>query len=102
MQENPVSLVSLFEATARVLPRDDDDLSVRENQNGGRGGIRTHGGLPHARFRVECLKPDSATLPFFAKRRCSGADYQLRGRYCKLRPRTTAARRGRNRLQIRY
>jgi hypothetical protein len=29
----------------------------------GRGGIRTHGGLPHARFRVECLKPDSATLP---------------------------------------
>jgi hypothetical protein len=30
---------------------------------GGRGGIRTHGGLPHARFRVECLKPDSATLP---------------------------------------
>src|SRR5437016_1036275 len=31
---------------------------------GGRGGIRTHGGLPHARFRVECLKPDSATLPF--------------------------------------
>ena len=32
-------------------------------QDGGRGGIRTHGGLPHARFRVECLKPDSATLP---------------------------------------
>jgi hypothetical protein len=31
---------------------------------GGRGGIRTHGGfLAHARFRVECLKPDSATLP---------------------------------------
>jgi hypothetical protein len=30
---------------------------------GGRSGIRTHGGLPHARFRVECLKPDSATLP---------------------------------------
>src|SRR5581483_676495 len=29
----------------------------------GRGGIRTHGGFPHARFRVECLKPDSATLP---------------------------------------
>jgi hypothetical protein len=32
-------------------------------RNGGRGGIRTHGGFPHARFRVECLKPDSATLP---------------------------------------
>ncbi len=32
-------------------------------QDGGRGGIRTHGGFPHARFRVECLKPDSATLP---------------------------------------
>ncbi len=35
----------------------------------GRGGIRTHGGFPHARFRVECLKPDSATLP--------------RARYCR-------------------
>src|SRR6266550_8812113 len=39
------------------------DLNVGENPIGGRGGIRTHGGLPHARFRVECLKPDSATLP---------------------------------------
>ena len=36
----------------------------------GRGGIRTHGGFPHARFRVECLKPDSATLPI--------------ARYCRL------------------
>ena len=36
---------------------------LRKFQNGGRGGIRTHGGFPHARFRVECLKPDSATLP---------------------------------------
>ena len=35
----------------------------------GRGGIRTHGGLPHARFRVECLKPDSATLPGCEKER---------------------------------
>src|SRR5437016_3900624 len=34
-----------------------------EEDLGGRGGIRTHGGFPHARFRVECLKPDSATLP---------------------------------------
>src|SRR4029078_693279 len=33
------------------------------HDGGGRGGIRTHGGFPHARFRVECLKPDSATLP---------------------------------------
>jgi hypothetical protein len=32
MRENPSSLFSLFEATARVPPRDDDDLSVRENQ----------------------------------------------------------------------
>ena len=32
-------------------------------EGSGRGGIRTHGGFPHARFRVECLKPDSATLP---------------------------------------
>src|SRR5690242_7359710 len=38
-------------------------ISLRINEIGGRGGIRTHGGLPHARFRVECLKPDSATLP---------------------------------------
>src|SRR5882724_2093723 len=36
---------------------------------GGRGGIRTHGGFPHARFRVECLKPDSATLPLRKKER---------------------------------
>ncbi len=36
---------------------------------GGRGGIRTHGGFPHARFRVECLKPDSATLPLREKER---------------------------------
>src|SRR5206468_6326377 len=35
----------------------------RGSNRGGRGGIRTHGGFPHARFRVECLKPDSATLP---------------------------------------
>src|SRR5437867_7988658 len=35
----------------------------------GRGGIRTHGGFPHARFRVECLKPDSATLPPKQKKR---------------------------------
>ena len=35
----------------------------------GRGGIRTHGGFPHARFRVECLKPDSATLPLRKKER---------------------------------
>jgi hypothetical protein len=38
-------------------------VAARARRNGGRGGIRTHGGLPHARFRVECLKPDSATLP---------------------------------------
>ncbi len=36
----------------------------------GRGGIRTHGGFPHARFRVECLKPDSATLPIGRHCRC--------------------------------
>jgi hypothetical protein len=40
--------------------------SVQETR--GRGGIRTHGGLPHARFRVECLKPDSATLPLHRKK----------------------------------
>ena len=39
-----------------------------KTRNGGRGGIRTHGGLPHARFRVECLKPDSATLPLRRKK----------------------------------
>ena len=37
-------------------------------ENGGRGGIRTHGELPHVRFRVECLKPGSATLPFDSQR----------------------------------
>src|SRR5439155_6777644 len=36
----------------------------------GRGGIRTHGEFPHARFRVECLKPDSATLPIGRHCRC--------------------------------
>ena len=43
----------------------DANLAVQavDRGTGGRGGIRTHGGLPHARFRVECLKPDSATLP---------------------------------------
>src|SRR5437773_11106585 len=39
----------------------------RCGENRGRGGIRTHGGFPHARFRVECLKPDSATLPVTKK-----------------------------------
>src|SRR4030095_12145487 len=29
----------------------------------GRGGIRTHGGFPHARFRVAWLKPGSAPPP---------------------------------------
>ena len=40
------------------------DFHHEKTRNSGRGGIRTHGGSPHARFRVECLKPDSATLPF--------------------------------------
>src|SRR6266516_927891 len=40
-----------------------DSSASKAGRLGGRGGIRTHGGLPHARFRVECLKPDSATLP---------------------------------------
>jgi hypothetical protein len=26
-------------------------------QNGGQGGIRTHGELPHAGFQDRCLKP---------------------------------------------
>src|SRR5438067_523121 len=46
-------------SSGEVLP----SSTVAINEIGGRGGIRTHGGLPHARFRVECLKPDSATLP---------------------------------------
>ena len=41
----------------------DANRVITTAKRGGRGGIRTHGGLPHARFRVECLKPDSATLP---------------------------------------
>jgi hypothetical protein len=43
-----------------------------KNQGSGRGGIRTHGGFPHARFRVECLKPGSATLPFGQKKTSNG------------------------------
>jgi hypothetical protein len=50
---------------------------------GGRGGIRTHGGLPHARFRVECLKPDSATLPKIDIVQC---DAEERGNYQTVRP----------------
>ena len=45
------------------------DPSSSHQEENGRGGIRTHGGLPHARFRVECLKPDSATLPPARKQR---------------------------------
>ena len=52
-------------------------LSPPVYEGNGRGGIRTHGGFPHARFRVECLKPDSATLPiarycpcYFRRRNC--------------------------------
>ena len=41
-------------------------------EGNGRGGIRTHGGFPHARFRVECLKPDSATLPIDRRKRRAG------------------------------
>jgi hypothetical protein len=38
--------------------------------SGGRGGIRTHGPVVRdARFRVECLKPDSATLPEVRRKR---------------------------------
>ena len=45
----------------RAAPDDAWDFQ----SGGGRGGIRTHGRfLADARFRVECLKPDSATLPF--------------------------------------
>ena len=43
--------------------------SAADLEGNGRGGIRTHGGFPHARFRVECLKPDSATLPKRQKKR---------------------------------
>src|ERR1700720_3070410 len=58
-------------------------------QGNGRGGIRTHGGLPHARFRVECLKPDSATLPFLQDRypanrfRKERVYYEARAIICK-------------------
>src|SRR5207253_6447668 len=44
-------------------------LSPQSYEVNGRGGIRTHGGFPHARFRVECLKPDSATLPQNGRKR---------------------------------
>ena len=37
-------------------------------RGGGMGGIRTRGRFPYVRFRAECLKPDSATLPCINKR----------------------------------
>src|SRR5438477_5470692 len=52
----------------QTWPGNGTRLATPKN-NGGRGGIRTHGGFPHARFRVECLKPDSATLPLRKKER---------------------------------
>ncbi len=70
---------------------------------GGRGGIRTHGGLPHARFRVECLKPDSATLPFLQDRhpadrfRKERVYYEASTTICKSAPSVgTVARTGRS------
>jgi hypothetical protein len=55
--------MSLIAPIAAAIP-----AKQRAKQDGGRGGIRTHGGFPHSRFRVECLKPDSATLPIEEKR----------------------------------
>src|SRR5438874_1307109 len=51
------------------VARERDATCNSQKKNGGRGGIRTHGGFPHDRFRVECLKPDSATLPLRKKER---------------------------------
>src|SRR5881628_2105508 len=56
----------------------------RGSNRGGRGGIRTHGGLPHARFRVECLKPDSATLPSSAEE-TSNAEHPTSNIECNFR-----------------
>src|SRR6266498_1875659 len=47
----------------------ENPFTYRLIKYGGRGGIRIHGGFPLARFRVECLKPDSATLPRSEKKR---------------------------------
>src|SRR6266853_859404 len=63
------SEVFVFRRPSRTTPRARErelckSLLFPHYYGNGRGGIRTHGGLPHARFRVECLKPDSATLPF--------------------------------------
>src|SRR5438132_10463295 len=60
---------SKTEARLRFTPARQPSLCASlQAKAGGRGGIRTHGGLPQARFRVECLKPDSATLPFLHDR----------------------------------
>src|SRR5467141_253453 len=53
-----LALISSSRFASQIVSR---NSAIRDY--GGRGGIRTHGGFPHARFRVECLKPDSATLP---------------------------------------
>jgi hypothetical protein len=45
-------------------------LTGQGKKTDGRGGIRTHGPVVRdARFRVECLKPDSATLPKGGRKR---------------------------------
>src|SRR5260370_42201203 len=60
------------QARLRCPPAWQPSFALRSKRRiGGRGGIRTHGGLPHARFRVECLKPDSATLPSLQDRHAS-------------------------------
>src|SRR5205823_14676791 len=60
-------LADIFAIVMRVCYA--NGLSCSLHEGNGRGGIRTHGGFPHARFRVECLNPDSATLPLRKKER---------------------------------
>jgi hypothetical protein len=76
------------------------DLPGGVYEGNGRGGIRTHGEFPHARFRVECLKPDSATLPiarycrsYFRMRNCQTAPWRLQRQGITRRRRSIEANR---------
>src|SRR5205807_6056713 len=61
-------------------PCDPDNCSVAASILAEGVGFEPTVGLPHARFRVECLKPDSATLPL------CGAHYRAQPKQSKQRP----------------
>ena len=49
---------------SQVLPETPSPLASKLTRgDGGEGGIRTLGELPHVGFQDRCIKPDSATSP---------------------------------------